>query len=81
MEIKNNKVILRDFIGSDINDRIYWETIETEWQLWDAPWENNGEKLFDSNQYRRERLEWLAKEKDENRMRWGFESGLYTIKE
>ncbi len=23
---------------ADIEDRIYWETVETEWQLWDAPW-------------------------------------------
>jgi RimJ/RimL family protein N-acetyltransferase len=37
--ISDEKVILRDFIESDIEKRIYWETIETEWQLWDAPWE------------------------------------------
>ena len=73
MEIKNNKIILRDFIESDIDDKIYWETVETEWQLWDAPWENTEEELFDAEQYRRERIEWLAKEKDENRMRFGFQ--------
>lgn len=72
MEIKNDKVILRDFVESDIDDRIYWEIVETEWQLWDAPWEYN-EEDFDSEQYRKERLEWLAKEKDENMMRWGFQ--------
>jgi RimJ/RimL family protein N-acetyltransferase len=37
-EIIGNKVILRDFIDSDIEKRILWETVETEWQLWDGPW-------------------------------------------
>ena len=32
-------IILRDFIDTDIERRIYWEKVETEWQLWDAPWE------------------------------------------
>lgn len=35
-------IILRDFIESDIDKRIYWETVETEWQQWDAPWEYEG---------------------------------------
>lgn len=70
MEIKNDKVILRDFLESDIEDRIYWETVETEWKLWDAPWE---EEPFDSGHYRKECLKWIAKEKDENRIRWGFQ--------
>ena len=35
-------IILRDFIESDIEKRIYWEKVETEWQLWDAPWEYEG---------------------------------------
>lgn len=72
MEIKNSKIILRDFVESDIDDRIHWETIETEWQLWDAPWENE-EETFDPDQYRRKRLEWLSEKKDENRVRWGFQ--------
>ncbi len=70
MEIKNEKVILRDFIESDIEDRIYWETEETEWQLWDAPWED---EPFDAEAYRKDCLAWLAKEKDEQRIRWGFQ--------
>ncbi len=35
-------VILRDFKYSDINKRVQWETQDTEWQLWDAPWEYEG---------------------------------------
>lgn len=46
MELKNNLVVLRDFIESDIENRIYWETTENEWQLWDAPWEYEGKKLM-----------------------------------
>lgn len=45
MEIKGCKsgqIILRDFIEADIEKRIYWETVETEWQQWDAPWEYEG---------------------------------------
>ncbi|MBS6195748.1 MAG: hypothetical protein KH828_09225 [Clostridiales bacterium] len=37
--LSDHKVILRDFLISDIEKRIYWETTENEWQLWDAPWE------------------------------------------
>ncbi|MDN5343439.1 GNAT family N-acetyltransferase [Oceanotoga sp. DSM 15011] len=39
ISISNSKVILRDFIESDIEKRISWETKHTEWKLWDAPWE------------------------------------------
>lgn len=37
-QITGDKIILRDFIESDIEKRILWETVETEWQLWDGPW-------------------------------------------
>lgn len=37
--LKAKDIYLRDFAESDIEKRIYWETIETEWQLWDVPWE------------------------------------------
>lgn len=39
ISISDSKVILRDFIESDIEKRISWETKHTEWKLWDAPWE------------------------------------------
>lgn len=35
-------IVLRDFAAPDIEKRIYWETVETEWQRWDAPWESEG---------------------------------------
>ena len=40
--IKAKDIVLRDFRESDIEKRIYWEKIETEWQLWDGPWEYEG---------------------------------------
>jgi len=74
MEIANEKVILRDFVETDIEDRIHWETVDTEWQLWDAPWEyDEGEGLFDPEQYRQKMLEWLSREKDEGGLRSGFQ--------
>ena len=27
---------------SDVDDRIYWETEDTEWQQWDGPWDYEG---------------------------------------
>ena len=39
MLISDERIILRDFRESDIEKRIFGETVETEWQLWDAPWE------------------------------------------
>lgn len=73
MEIKNEKVILRDFIESDIEDRIYWETVEREWQLWDGPWEYEEGAVFDPIQYRKDCLERLKIKKDDNLVRWSFQ--------
>lgn len=42
MTIETNHLILRDFKEEDIQKRILWETTETEWQLWDGPWEYEG---------------------------------------
>jgi hypothetical protein len=55
VSICDGEVILRDFIQSDIEKRICWETEQTEWQLWDAPWEYEGltdaQKQKDLNTY------------------------------
>lgn len=61
MRLENDKVILRDFIKEDIEDIIRWETIETEWQLWDTPWENNNE--FNSQEYKEKMLYLLSNKK------------------
>lgn len=41
--LSDGVVILRDFIESDIEDYVRWETVETDWKLWDAPWEHAGQ--------------------------------------
>ena len=38
MVLKDEKVLLRD-----IQKRLYRETAEAEWQLWDGPWEYEGQ--------------------------------------
>ena len=40
MKIKNENIILRDMIESDIDDYVRWFTTETEWSNTDAPWES-----------------------------------------
>lgn len=37
--LETDGLVLRDFRESDIEARVRWETRETEWQLWDAPWD------------------------------------------
>lgn len=65
MRLSNDRVILRDFIQSDIEKRGYWETIETEWQLWDAPWEyenvSDERKHKELNEYIQNMHEWVNK--------------------
>ena len=64
MQIKYQNIILRDMRESDIDDDIRWNTIETEWALWDAPWETEEElKSFDPAAYREKELKWLAARK------------------
>lgn len=37
MEIKYRDIILRDMKESDIEDMVYYMTVETAWGDWDAP--------------------------------------------
>ena len=77
LELKNNLIILRDFIQSDIEDRIYWETVENEWQQWDAPWEYEGkeeeEQTKDLERYKDKMQLWAAQQKGESDLRTGFQ--------
>ncbi len=72
LEIIGNKVILRDFIKEDIDDRIKWETIETEWLEWDAPWEAE-EEPFNHKKYSDLMEKKLCEKQDPNRFRYGFQ--------
>lgn len=77
MELKNDSVILRDFIRSDIQKRVYWETVENEWQLWDAPWEYEGkskdELIQDLEEYKTKMLLRVSEQKGKNDLRTGFQ--------
>lgn len=72
MEIRYKDIVLRDYLTTDIEDDIRWNTEETEWALWDAPWEMEEELLkFDPEKFRKETMEELEKAKED--FRWSFE--------
>lgn len=71
MELKFRDICLRDMRESDIDDEIRWNTVETEWALWDAPWEMEVElPKFDPEAYRRETEKELREPKED--FRWSF---------
>lgn len=72
MKIKYRDIILRDMEEADIEDEIRWNTVETEWALWDAPWEMEVElPKFNPDSFRQESLRTLQFPKDEPR--WSME--------
>lgn len=70
MKIKYRNIILRDMEVRDIDDDIRWNTVETRWLDWDAPWEKDGP--FDPEKYRQKQLEQLSKPLAAAH-RWSFE--------
>lgn len=72
MQIKYQGIILRDFKESDIEDKIRWNTAETQWALWDGPWEME-KKLakFNEEEERRKLRQYLEKPPEGHR--WSFE--------
>lgn len=77
MRLLNDKVILRDMIASDAEDRVLWETLETEWLDWDAPWENDPASVyyapFDEAALRRSLAGKLARIREDDGPRASFE--------
>lgn len=72
MEIKYQNIVLRDRRESDIDDDIRWNTVDTQWALWDAPWEMEVElPKFDPASYREEEIQRLSTPKEG--FRWSFE--------
>lgn len=62
MEIIYHDIVLRDHRKSDIDDDIRWNTAETEWAFWDAPWEAVGKvENFDADAFCKKELENLKK--------------------
>jgi RimJ/RimL family protein N-acetyltransferase len=39
VEVQGRRVLLRDPRPEDVEARVRWALVETEWQNWDAPWE------------------------------------------
>lgn len=79
MRIIGDQVTLRDFRKEDIIRRMSWETEQTEWQKWDAPWEYedlSSEQISKWLQEYQKRLENQAEEllkMDDRVLRRGFE--------
>lgn len=72
MELYYKDIILRDYKEKDIEDDIRWNTVETQWALWDAPWETEEDLAsFDPEEFRREELENLKKAP--HGLRWSLE--------
>lgn len=72
MKIEYKDIILRDMTKADIEDEIRWNTVETDWANWDAPWESLPDLLtFDPDEYRKKALAKLSEPKDE--IRWRVE--------
>ena len=68
MELKYQNIVLRDMEERDIDDEIRWNTVQTQWALWDAPWEMEEElRAFDPEAHRKKALEWIAKPKPDHR--------------
>ena len=76
MKYSDDKITLRPLERADIADRLRWETEETEWQLWDGPWEyegrTGGERAEKAAALERRLLARLAEEEPED----GFPMGL-----
>lgn len=79
MILKSENVILRDMLKEDIDNRIKWETVDTEWQQWDAPWEN--EPGFNEKEYREDKLEEIAEDIDDEDIRYSFEICINNAQE
>lgn len=77
MRIKYKNIVLRDMVAKDIEDDLRWKTIETEWTLWDEPWnEDDSEACIDVEELRRsayEEFEEIKKLKKESSFRWCLE--------
>ena len=72
LEIPYRNIVLRDMVVSDIADEIRWNTVETDWALWDAPWEMELELLqFNPVKFQKESMEKLRHPEEDPR--WRFE--------
>lgn len=74
MEIKHKRIVLRDEIEADIADEIRWNTTETHWHDFDAPWDKDEDlRSFDAEKCRADTLARMASPRPESEMRKSFE--------
>ena len=71
MQIQYKDVVLRDYRESDIADEVRWNTVDTEWGLWDAPWEPFPD--VNSDAFRQRQQERLRAVPGEDQLRWRLE--------
>lgn len=72
MEIQYGNIMLRDMIGSDIEDYVRWFAHDTEWSDFDAPWEPIGSDEETERAGWREYYE-SVRELPKDVLRWKFE--------
>lgn len=67
--------MLRDFISSDYNDHVIWQTTQTEWMKWDSPWRKREDRTspLEYAEHRISRLKVIG----DNDIRWTFELCTY----
>ena len=83
--MESERLRLRDLQEEDLPVRFHWNTVETEWMLWDGPWESEGksqEELYQEAIEANERLKKrLLKVYGDNEIRRVFEIELKENKE
>ncbi|NLD34065.1 MAG: GNAT family N-acetyltransferase [Clostridiales bacterium] len=72
MEISYQNIVLRDMIASDIEDYVRWNTTDTKWSDYDAPWEPvSGDAEAERKRWTKSYLS--GKERLADELRRGFE--------
>ena len=69
-ELQGERLYLREREFHDIQDWVRWNTTETEWHLWDAPWEKDP---FDAGSYQQEAVKRLVLPKEKDALKRRFE--------
>ncbi len=74
VRLEHQGIVLRDYVASDIENDVRWHTTETEWQLWDAPWEmEESIRDFNPDEFRARMKRTLATHRSREIMRTSFE--------
>jgi len=75
VKLIGEKTMLRDYIPNDYYDHVAWRTTITEWQSWDAPWDDSRD--ISSVEEYAERRESRLKRVTDDDIRWTFEICTY----